>query len=136
MHKNRRCAKEQFGVRDISPSDIPFVREIDRLSFSAEDQYPDDFYDSLIRSGLQTIVATESRGDIAGYASIDWAHKPIRLRSIATHPRCRKKGCAEFLIRHILDTFGLPVARREKECNGNPTLSTPRIQICSKAAKR
>ena len=109
--------KERFGFRDVSPSDIPFVREIDHLSFGADDQYPDEFYHSLVHSELRTIIAATPAGDIAGYALLELGRKPIRLRSIATHPEHRRKGCAEFLIRHILEVFGLPIELLVKKEN-------------------
>ena len=48
-----------YRIRAFEPHDLKAIKEIDRVSFSSEQQYPDELYDSLLTDGpLRAAVAS------------------------------------------------------------------------------
>ncbi len=98
-----------FIIRDFKPGDVSAMRQIDRLSFTAAEQYGDDVYAMLSQNPqLRTLVAVD-RDAIVGYALLDLAASPARLRSIAVHPALRNRGCGAQLLGECLKRFCLSV---------------------------
>ncbi len=94
-----------YRMRAFEPEDMQAIKDIDRLSFSAEEQYPDEFYNSLLAAeSLRAIVAEDGR-TAAGYALLDVKAQPVRIRSIAVAPAHRNKGCGAALLRYLIEQY-------------------------------
>jgi len=106
-----------YHMRALELSDIGAIKEIDRLSFSAEEQYPSAFYDSLLSGGALRAIVVTSAGAIAGYALLDVSRDPIRIRSLAVLPEQRNKGCGGALLRNLIDSFDAPLELLVKKNN-------------------
>ncbi len=83
---------------------MPAIKEIDRVSFPDEQQYPDGLYDSLLSAGPLRAVVAEDTGAVAGYALLDYDSQPVRIRSIAVAPKQRNKGCGSALLQRLVQT--------------------------------
>lgn len=94
-----------YRMRPLEPNDIRTIKEIDRLSFSADQQYPDELYDSLLTGEELRAIVAENAGAIVGYALLDVNAQPIRIRSIAVAPAHRNKGCGSVLLRHVAENY-------------------------------
>ncbi|HEY8297415.1 MAG TPA: GNAT family N-acetyltransferase [Candidatus Baltobacteraceae bacterium] len=83
------------------------MKEIDRLAFPADEQYEDAFYAAIVAERrFRTIVAAGPAGDVAGYVLLDLDADPVRLRSIAVHPRHRGSGYGSALVRRAIQETG------------------------------
>lgn len=92
-----------FALRPLTHADIPAVREIDRLSFAAGDQYDAPFYERVASSPqFEAAVAVGDDGVIVGWVLADLSRRPIRIRSVSVHPDCRRHGLGAALISLIL----------------------------------
>lgn len=91
-------------MRRFEAKDLPAIKEIDRVSFTDEQQYPDGLYDSLLTAGPLRAVVGELGGIVAGYALLDYGLQPVRIRSIAVSPQYRNKGCGTALLRHLIQS--------------------------------
>ncbi len=94
-----------YRMRALEPSDIGAIKEMDRLSFSADQQYADELYDSLLSGGELRAIVAENAGAIAGYALLDIDAQPVRIRSIAVAPAHRDSGCGSALLRHLAENY-------------------------------
>jgi ribosomal protein S18 acetylase RimI-like enzyme len=105
-----KSGMQRFRFRELAAGDLPAIKQVDRLSFSAEEQYPSELYDSLLTGGvLRAIVVTGAAGAIAGYALLDVSRDPIRIRSLAVLPEQRNKGYGKALVQHLIETFDAPL---------------------------
>ena len=89
-------------MRRLTLADIPAVREIDRLSFSASDQYDAPFYERIVSSRDFEAIAVIENDAIAGWALADVSRRPVRIRSVSVHPDRRRRGFGAALITSIL----------------------------------
>ncbi|HET9392009.1 MAG TPA: GNAT family N-acetyltransferase [Candidatus Rubrimentiphilum sp.] len=78
------------------------IKEIDRVSFSQEEQYADEVYASMLTGDRLHAIVAEKAGAIEGYALLDVKAEPVRIRSLAVAPGYRDKGCGTALLRHIM----------------------------------
>ncbi len=95
---------QNYRVRALEPDDIEAIKEIDRASFTDEQQYPDELYDSLLSAGPLRAVVVEDTGAVAGYVLLDYSSKPVRIRSIAVAPKHRSKGYGSALLQYLVQT--------------------------------
>jgi ribosomal protein S18 acetylase RimI-like enzyme len=94
-----------YRIRAFEPHDLKAIKEIDRVSFSSEQQYPDELYDSLLTDGPLRAAVAESAGALAGYALLDIKTQPVRIRSIAVVPGHRNKGCGSALLLDLMEQY-------------------------------
>ncbi len=105
-------------IRPFEPEDMSAIQEIDRRSFSAEQQYPDELYDSLLNAGPLRAIVAEGADSIAGYALLDTSRDPVRIRSMAVTPAQRSKGCGAALLRYLMEEYDALELLVEKENAG------------------
>jgi ribosomal protein S18 acetylase RimI-like enzyme len=92
------------SLRRLTFADIPAARDIDELSFSAGDQYELAFYERVVSSpDFEAMAAIQNNGAIAGWVLADLSRRPVRIKSVSVHPKCRRRGFGATLITSILN---------------------------------
>jgi ribosomal protein S18 acetylase RimI-like enzyme len=94
------AADPSMTVRKLEGSDLERIREIDREAFSTEEQYEDEVYARMPRSG-QSVVALDGDCLVVGYAFVQ-VDTYMRVRSIAVKPNYRRKGYGEAMLRAVV----------------------------------
>ena len=94
----------QWLLRPLLASDLGHVKQIDRASFSPQEQYDDAVYALMPQSG-RGLVAQNTSGLIVGYVFIHPSESPHpngdafgNVRSIAVHPDHRHRGYGKALL--------------------------------------
>jgi ribosomal protein S18 acetylase RimI-like enzyme len=90
-------------IRNLTKRNVTAMREIDALSFSAGDQYGEAYYDEIVGSPDFEPMGVADDGDgIRAWALVDVKASPIRIRSLAVHPKFRRRGFATALINAVV----------------------------------
>ena len=93
-------------MRRVTFADIAAVREIDRRSFSAADQYDASFYERIVTSQhFDATAAVEENGAIIGWMLAELNRTPLRIRSVSVHPDYRRCGFGAALVTVILTRY-------------------------------
>lgn len=95
-------------------ADLPKIKEIDRAAFSAQEQYDDDMYEHMLRSG-RSLVALDG-GHVVGYAFVQ-INPYTHLRSLAVHPDHHRRGFGRALMQVVIDRGEHQVDLRVDEAN-------------------
>ncbi|HKU69120.1 MAG TPA: GNAT family N-acetyltransferase [Candidatus Baltobacteraceae bacterium] len=91
-------------MRTLSEGDIPALRELDALAFSADEQYDGEFYGETIGTGgFEAIGIVNRSGSIVAWVLVDATRHTVRIRSLAVHPSFRRRGLASDLITGVLE---------------------------------
>ena len=94
-------------IRLLTNADIPALVEIDRASFAADDQYDLRYYNEVIASdAFEAIGVEDETSCLVAWSLIDVRGEPIRIRSLAVHPKCRRRGFATALVNAALSEHG------------------------------
>jgi [ribosomal protein S18]-alanine N-acetyltransferase len=97
---------EPFVLRAISLSDLPAVREIDRLSFPTPAR--SGLFEHELRQNnlahyqVLGVVGDKLSADVIGFAGFWLIADEIHISSIATHPQWRGRGLGELLLLNLL----------------------------------
>jgi ribosomal protein S18 acetylase RimI-like enzyme len=92
-------------IRRLKRSDIPAIREIDRMAFDADEQYDAEFYTGILAIDTFTALVAEGNAVVFGWALFDTSVNPTRLRSLSVHPRHRRRGYGKALLRYATARF-------------------------------
>ena len=107
-------------IRNVTLADLPALREIDRRSFDAHDQYSDVQYAEAVTSAsYDALAAVDERGEVIAWALIDRASVPVRIRSLAVHPGFRRHGVGAGLVSEAIERFGTPIDLLVDPSNAN-----------------
>lgn len=97
-------------IRRLLQSDVPEIREIDKLSFPVGEQYEDAFYERVRTSnGFEAMVAEENGSGVVGWILADFTRQPIRIRSLSVHPDFRRQGIGAALLCDVMNSHCKPV---------------------------
>jgi ribosomal protein S18 acetylase RimI-like enzyme len=95
-------------VRPMRVCDLDRIKEIDRVVFSAEEQYGDTVYERMPQSGLSVVVETTG-GGVIGYAFVGSETRDANgdafgyVRSVAVHPDYRRRGYGTALLEAVIE---------------------------------
>jgi ribosomal-protein-alanine N-acetyltransferase len=95
-------------IRPMRVSDLDRIKEIDRLAFSAEEQYGDAVYERMPQYGLSVVVETLD-GEVVGYAFVGAERQDSNgdafgyVRSVAVHPDYRRRGYGTVLLEAVIE---------------------------------
>ncbi|MEM3736942.1 MAG: ribosomal protein S18-alanine N-acetyltransferase [Candidatus Bathyarchaeia archaeon] len=91
----------KFEVREVTISDIPFVEQVEKSSFT--DPYPMSLLMALAISDPSTFLVATLNGSVVGYASaIVGGGGSAHMVSVAVDPEHRGQGVAKQLIESLL----------------------------------
>lgn len=97
-------------IRRLQRSDVSEIREIDKLSFPAGEQYEDAFYERIRTSaGFEAMVAAVNGSGVVGWILADLTRQPIRIRSLSVHPDFRRRGIGTALLWDLMGRHSKPV---------------------------
>ena len=97
-------------IRNVTLADLPAIRDIDRRSFDADDQYSDVQYSQAMTSASSdALAAIDERDNVIAWALIDHASVPVRIRSLAVHPDFRRLGAGAMIVSEAVERFGTPI---------------------------
>jgi len=92
---------ERFVIRNMEEADLPGVLSIERSSFPKPwTEYM--FLCQLELGDIAVNLVAMDGGEVTGYAAAWVAADEIHLLSIAVRPERRRKGCAEALLRNVI----------------------------------
>jgi ribosomal protein S18 acetylase RimI-like enzyme len=95
-------------IRPMRVSDLDRIKEIDRVAFSAEEQYGDAVYERMPQCG-QSVVAETPDGEVVGYAFVGAEKHDSNgdafgyVRSVAVHPDYRRRGYGRALLEAVIE---------------------------------
>lgn len=90
-------------------SDLDRIKEIDRVAFSAEEQYGDAVYERMPQCG-RSVVAETPDGEVVGYAFVGEENEDSNgyafgyVRSMAVHSDYRRRGYGRALLEAVIDS--------------------------------
>lgn len=106
-----------MNIRRLLPSDVASIREIDKLSFPAAEQYEEQFYERIrTGAGFEAMVAENGSG-VVGWMLADFTRQPLRVRSLAVHPDFREQGIGGALLQDLMVSHCKPVDLLVNEAN-------------------
>lgn len=88
-------------IRKACESDIPFIVEIENLSFSTPWSEA-SFYSEIYKPNSVSRVALIKDGKIAGYIIVNQILDEAHILNLAVHPGVRRSGTASALLENIL----------------------------------
>jgi ribosomal-protein-alanine N-acetyltransferase len=88
---------------------------IDRVAFTAEEQYGDEMYRLMLDSG-RSVVAVDDSEVIVGYAFVQITRR-THVRSIAVHPDFQRRGFGRALLQAVIANAGHDVDLLVDETN-------------------
>jgi ribosomal protein S18 acetylase RimI-like enzyme len=98
-------------IRPIRAADLERIKEIDRVAFSANDQYGDAVYEQMLQSN-RSVIAETPDGVVAGYVFVGAARQAGGgdvfgyVRSVAVHPEYRRRGYGRALMEEVIERGG------------------------------
>ena len=96
--------------RKLRASDLDDMREIDRLSFRADELVPAEYYDAIVGDPVfECRVAVDLKDRMVGYLLIKKFPPPPLVFSSAVHPAHRGRGLARALFKSFLDETTGPI---------------------------
>ncbi len=99
----------QVSIRDMQEQDIPFIIDIERMSFStpwSETSFLNEIYKP--RSVAKVVISDER---VVGYACIELVADEGHILNMAVHPDYRKTGIAASLVEKIIEESKLRACR-------------------------
>lgn len=91
-----------IAIRCVKPTDLPYVYEIERLSF--EHPYPQSYINTLASLSPNTFLVVEKDGRLVGYAAALLEGKGLgHIFSIAVLREHRCKGIGTALINRLIE---------------------------------
>lgn len=96
-------------IRRLHPRDMERAKEIDRLSFTKNEQFDDSMYAAMISDDrFEAFGGINERHQLLGYLLLE-RYPAYRIRTIAVDPAHRSQGVAEALVRFIIERAPGPV---------------------------
>lgn len=93
---------EALAIRDVHPSDLGAVAELERISFPIP--WRREFFASEVGTDYRfNRVVRASGGMLAGYVFCAFAGGEIHVNKIAVDPAYRRRGVARLLMKEVLD---------------------------------
>lgn len=88
-------------IRALTIDNLAAIGEIDRHSFGSADQYDEQTYRTLLTDErYESTVMLNGENNVVGYVLLDLPRG--RIRSIAVHPKFRRQGCGENVLRDVI----------------------------------
>jgi ribosomal protein S18 acetylase RimI-like enzyme len=89
-------------------SDLDRVKEIDRVAFSADEQYGDAVYEQMLQSS-RSVVAETLDGVVVSYVFVGAERQDTNgdafgyIRSVAVHPGYRRHGYGKAMLEAVVE---------------------------------
>lgn len=96
----------ELTIRELRESDIPFVIEIERISFTtpwSEILFFNEIYKQRSIAKVAIMEETCSVQRVVGYICANHVADEGHILNLAVHPDFRKKGIAKTLVENILE---------------------------------
>jgi [ribosomal protein S18]-alanine N-acetyltransferase len=99
----REALSEKLEIEEMREDHLPGVLAIEKESFAAP--WSKRLFQETIAFPLSINFVLLSAGKVIGYTNIYVVRDEAQILNIAIHPRHRGKGCASFLLSHVLDVL-------------------------------
>ena len=91
---------EKLIIRDMKEDDIPFILEIEQISFStpwSRESFLNELYEKY---ALSKVAVYEE--NVIGYICADYQHHEAHILNLAVHPDFRRRGVATLLMHEAM----------------------------------
>lgn len=104
--------QDYFYLRKMKEGDLPYVLEIENLSFPNpwhEMTFKGEIYNGPISSAF--VIVHKLQRKVIGYIILWHIKKQVQINNIAVHPKFRRLGIAEAVLKLVLNQIRMEGAR-------------------------
>jgi len=97
---------EGLIIRQMYEFDLPYVIEIERISFStpwSETSFYNEIYNPHSTANVAVVEEAYSVQRVVGYICVNQVADEGHILNLAVHPEFRKRGIAKTLVKNILE---------------------------------
>jgi ribosomal-protein-alanine N-acetyltransferase len=92
--------KSLLRCREMHRSDLPAVLAIEGRSYDFP--WSEGIFSDCLRMGYSSWVATNTLGEIQGYALMSYAMDEAHILNLCVSPDCRRRGVGGYLLEHLM----------------------------------